>query len=720
MFFILLFVSKSSFGHKDTALSRILRMPLDTNRVMALVDLGWKGHSNIPKTSVRYANFALYDSQRLKWKKGEALALLLKARSLDNLGEYKIALQLNLIAYNICYKSNFAIESARSLRQIGGMYQAMGDYSKALHFLEKSLSESKKLNYQKGIASALNDIGLVYRCLSEYDKAIACFLKSAEIKIRIGDLLNAAQTYKNIGLLYSENGDTKKAIYYNFKSLYMSQKLNNKQGVSANYCSIGNVYLLMRNFDKAKSYYQKSLQLNREIGDKISYSVQLTSIGIVCEEQNRLGEALNYLLAALDFQIQHGYKLLEGCTHASLSSVYEKQEKFELSKIHLKKSIKINNLLQNTDNLISNYINLSRIYCKQQNYNLSQIYLHKATHLVNANTSVLCKRDLYQVKSLLFEKIHQYQASIQAYKQYIVLRDSVLSLNNKTALALKEAKFEFDTKAHADSIKNVEIQKAKDLQLKLQHSELQKQKLKQTAMLSGIVVLMLLGWLLFSRYKAVNLQRISERKLLLLEKDQALVDERNRIADEMHDDVGADLSNLLLKIRMKERKQSALNTEDLGALKNSANAIIHKIDEIIWSLNAQRDTLNELLNFIQKYFDTLLKDNQLKGEFVCNNQIPNYPLSAQLRRNIFLTVKEILNNALKHSEASEVNMQVEFCNNKLKIQITDNGNGFEPSKIYNGNGILSIKKRILESNGTLDIQSKNGIGTNTTLEIELG
>ncbi len=721
LIFCLFLLPLLSQGHmKDTALSRILRMPLDTNRVMALVDLGWKGLSNNFKASKRFADIAYTDSRALKWSKGIVRAYLLKARILDYLGDYREALQINFEALKISNKNSFELESARSLRQIGGMYEAMGDYKKAITYLNASLNKAKKINYLKGIASSMSDLGIVYYLQSDFTQASELFNKSLQIKLKIGDLRNIAVSYNYLGDIYENMGYYNKSIDYAFRGFSINQKINNKSGIATSLSKIGELYLKMNQYKKSIGYLNKSTILKQSLGEKHGIANNLVSFGLLYSKLGNIEKALAYLKKGLEIQKFLGDIKGQSLTLTTIGNLYVDIKNYDDAIKTFNECLLLDKYLQSSFNILEDYLNISKVFFKKDNISTSELYLKKASTVLKSNPNLFFEQEIYEMQSLLFEKKHQYKASLKAYKQYIVLRDSVLSLNNKTALALKEAKFEFDTKAYADSLKNVEIQKAKDLQLKLQHSELQKQKLKQTAMLSGIAVLMLLGWLLFSRYKAVNLQRISERKLLLLEKDQALVDERNRIADEMHDDVGADLSNLLLKIRMKERKQSALNTEDLGALKNSANTIIYKIDEIIWSLNAQRDTLNELLNFIQKYFDTLLKDNQLKGEFVCNNQIPNYPLSAQLRRNIFLTVKEILNNALKHSEASEVNMQVEFCNNKLKIQIADNGNGFEPTKTHKGNGMASMKKRIQESNGTLDIKSKNGTGTYTTLEIELG
>ncbi|MES1226080.1 MAG: histidine kinase, partial [Bacteroidota bacterium] len=294
-------------------------------------------------------------------------------------------------------------------------------------------------------------------------------------------------------------------------------------------------------------------------------------------------------------------------SYQRIGNLYFDMQNYVAAIDYLNKSLKINLTLKKNEGVTEDYLKLAKVYYTKKEYAESKHYLSLAKEMMKKFTAVFLERDYAEMESLLFAKTNKFKESLKAYKHFILLRDSILNQDKKIAVALKEAKFEFDKKALADSLKNKEIQKAKDLQIKFQTSEIQKQKIKQYALFAGITLMLALGWLLYSRYKAVNQQRLSERKLLLLEKEQALVEERTRIADEMHDDVGADLSNLLLKIRMNERTQNVSSAVDLGGLKNSTNTIIHKIDEIIWSLNAQRDTLKELVNFIHKYHDIILK-----------------------------------------------------------------------------------------------------------------
>jgi signal transduction histidine kinase len=716
---ILLLSMAKQVSAKDTCLARILKMPLDTHKVMSMVNAGWELASDYPKSAIRYAELAEQDAERMDWPLGEAEALLLNARCLDYLGEINKGLDLNFKAKELSIKNHLDICLARSLRQIGGLYQDLGKYKISLEYLEMSLKKSQEINYQKGIASAYNDIGMYYWKIVLLKKALVYFYKSVAIKIRIKDLRNLANTYNQIGNIYVILGKTKISIEFHNKSLNLYQRIQSDRGLHYNYLTLGRIYNLQKDYQKALHYSFKSLNFKIKVKDFMEIGLDYSTIGDNYLALKQYDLALDYYYKSYENWQKYRNPDLTSYLINNIASAYLAQKKLDLALKFFNKSLIIltkNNLeaLQ-----ITNYYSISKIYYLKENYALASKKLAIAFKLIKKYNSSENERDLYELQSQILEKQNKSKEALVAYKKFILLRDSIVNNNSKIALGIQEAKFEFDKKSLADSLKNKEIQKAKDLKLKLQEAELQKQNFKQTALLSGIAILLLVGWLLYSRYNAVNQQRISERKLLLLEKDQALLDERTRIADEMHDDVGADLSNLLLNIRMKERNQNSLNADEIGGLKNSANTIIHKIDEIIWSLNAKRDTLADLLNFIQKYFETLLKDNHLKGEYYCSDETPNFPLSAQLRRNIFLTVKESLNNTLKHAQANKVDIHVTLQENKLQIQIADNGNGFELESIREGNGIKSMKKRAEDSNGKIQIQSNKDSGTTTFLEFEL-
>lgn len=214
-------------------------------------------------------------------------------------------------------------------------------------------------------------------------------------------------------------------------------------------------------------------------------------------------------------------------------------------------------------------------------------------------------------------------------------------------------------------------------------------------------------------------KRKLEKQLFLFENERNLALERTRIADEMHDDVGADLSNLLLKIRMDEIKQNSNDSIDLTGMRKATSNIIKKMDEIIWSLNAQKDTIEGLVNFLAKYHQDLLNSNKMTGKLNLPSHIPDLFIRAELRRDIFLTVKESVNNTLKHAKASELSLYISINESIIEICITDNGVGFNHNQKKSGNGLVNLQKRAAKNKGSFTLSSSENNGTKIILSFPI-
>ncbi|MEO6167806.1 MAG: triple tyrosine motif-containing protein, partial [Chitinophagales bacterium] len=222
------------------------------------------------------------------------------------------------------------------------------------------------------------------------------------------------------------------------------------------------------------------------------------------------------------------------------------------------------------------------------------------------------------------------------------------------------------------------------------------------------------------------LQYAAERRyriqLRLLKEKQALADERSRISSDMHDDLGADLSNLLLMTRITGQTPALADEERsrLNKLEAFATGLVGKVDEIIWALNPRNDTLSGMIYFIQDYALNIAQLSSLESGIHMPDDIPSKGVSAIFRRNIFLVVKEALNNIVRHSRATGLAFEIRLKGNNFELMIEDNGNGFNINSIEsNGDGLLNMKKRIEEVGGTFEMQSDFGVGSKISIVVPL-
>ena len=217
-------------------------------------------------------------------------------------------------------------------------------------------------------------------------------------------------------------------------------------------------------------------------------------------------------------------------------------------------------------------------------------------------------------------------------------------------------------------------------------------------------------------------QRKIKEKLRHLEKQQAVEAERNRISKDMHDEIGSGLTRIALMTElMNTHKQLDDKTKQgVEEIAGSTRQLVESMSEIIWTLNPHNDKLDNLLAYLreqtQRYFEPLNVNYKVSFPEI----VPDITLSNEQRRNLFLVSKEALNNALKHSSATSIELNAEIADKKLKFSIIDNGKGLDGALRRNGsNGLKNMQHRINDIKGEIEWVSSKGGGTRVSYWINI-
>jgi len=203
-----------------------------------------------------------------------------------------------------------------------------------------------------------------------------------------------------------------------------------------------------------------------------------------------------------------------------------------------------------------------------------------------------------------------------------------------------------------------------------------------------------------------------------LEQQQMLESERKRIARDIHDDVGASLTRIsmlseMLKINISDPVKLK---ELLDQIFDTNREVKQEMTHIIWALNFKKDSLEGLIAYIRRFAFDFLEMTHVQCVFDFPEELPEIDLSVEFRRNIFLCLREALNNAVKHSGAKKIYISLKTIENGFVILVKDDGIGFDPDKQdIPCNGLVNMKKRLNDIGGTCSVLSKPGDGT----EIEL-
>ena len=197
-----------------------------------------------------------------------------------------------------------------------------------------------------------------------------------------------------------------------------------------------------------------------------------------------------------------------------------------------------------------------------------------------------------------------------------------------------------------------------------------------------------------------------ETKLAVI---QAQQEERNRISADMHDDLGAGMTTIRLYSELAKNKLPENSIPEIDKISSSANELLNKMNAIIWSMSSSNDSLGNMIAYIRSYAIEYFENTGINCRISIPANLPNIEVIGEIRRNVFLVVKEALNNILKHSKATDVEITLTRIDNDLILYIQDNGIGIDLDKLrLFGNGLKNMKKRMADVNIEFSIENKNG------------
>jgi signal transduction histidine kinase len=212
-------------------------------------------------------------------------------------------------------------------------------------------------------------------------------------------------------------------------------------------------------------------------------------------------------------------------------------------------------------------------------------------------------------------------------------------------------------------------------------------------------------------------------RLVIQSKAHHLVQaERDRIARDIHDDLGSKLTQLLLTGEVAQIKPSGNPGPDapLSQMCDGARNILATIDEVVWIVNSQHDNLEDFANYVCKYAQIFLESTAIRFRFDVAAELPAQTLSQLTRRDLFLAIKEALNNAAKHSLATELTVRIELIGLRLKVVVADNGRGFDSAHPNRErNGLTNMKQRMAEIGGECEVASRPGEGCQVSFQVPL-
>ncbi len=204
------------------------------------------------------------------------------------------------------------------------------------------------------------------------------------------------------------------------------------------------------------------------------------------------------------------------------------------------------------------------------------------------------------------------------------------------------------------------------------------------------------------------------------EHGRAIEQERSRIARDLHDDLGSSLTviSMLAMTARRAELDSQTSGERLQVIADKTRVMVTTLDELVWAVNPKNDTLAAVGGYLANFAKELLAQTKIACRIELPLEFPEQTIPAETRHNVLLSVREALNNAVRHGRPSDVLLQVTLAQGGLAILIRDNGCGFDPQAVQ-GNGLHNLQERMRKVNGRCRIESSPGKGTTVFLTLPM-
>lgn len=235
----------------------------------------------------------------------------------------------------------------------------------------------------------------------------------------------------------------------------------------------------------------------------------------------------------------------------------------------------------------------------------------------------------------------------------------------------------------------------------------------------------ILGDMFFLLLVILKKWHLQEQQLVLEKMSSQLEVEklRNKLSMELHDDLGATLSGLgmyghLAREQLKNQQFNDVK-KSLIVIQDSAIEMVDKLNDIVWFTNPAKDTLTKLVQHLEEYARKMAHTKYMEVRLTVSETIHKHQLTMEQRRNIYLFCKEAINNAVKYSEGTSLEINVTEEDDVLDFSVRDNGKGFDPEIVKRGNGLNNLQQRADEMGAAYTIVSPKGRGSTISLHLKI-
>lgn len=570
------------------------------------------------------------------------------------------------------------------------------DEKKAEELLHKTEKLAIKLRDYNGLQRLYWYHGFLYSRLERQQVALA-YLKKAYYLVEKYHLSVSARQriLAQIGVVYYYLNQFDIALKYCLEAIDLTEKYNLTDYTAEAYVMAGRIMYPM-NFQKAFQYAEKGLKMAYKDKDSTRrYSAELNITNFYTGKK-QLSIALYHNQKALYWAKKYCRKAMLVSCWINLAGVHAELNRKDSTLYYLQNARLLAESLNDINRKSDVYLNLAFFYYDAKSYSLAEKYCLKTLKLAEQVGDAPKIKDVYSGLTEIYARTGHYQKAFNFQSKARTLDDSLFSKNQ--ALKLR------------DLTDKIEKEK-RDISIKLLKVETQNAVFQRNMFLFVGVLAVFLA--LISMVLIIN-----RAKLRRFKEAQSL---RNKIAADLHDEVGSTLSSISLLSGLTEKQiinnQPQKAEQLIRKISQDSRQMLQSMDDIVWTINPRNDAMSNLLARLREYTKPLAELQSIDLAFFVGSDVEKTILPLNVRQNMYLIVKEALNNLFKYAQATQAEVRFTKEDKNICVLIKDNGVGFDPSRSTNRNGVKNMQQRAESIHAELVIRSALGNGTSVLLTV---
>lgn len=607
--------------------------------------------------------------------------------------------------------SKTTADSITMLLQLSREY-SYDDIDKAIVYAQRAVRSSEKLKDTLLMLQSISSLGNKYTYARKFDSSVIYLNKAIELSNKAhndNEYIYAATQLASVYNIMSKPDEALEMALAGNSRITDTTEASSK---ITNAYVLGNIYHGLKNFKQSLAFYKQGLAFATAANDSANIASLWAETGYSYYFLGDYTNSLATLQQAINYNERHDRKRGLCYTYQCIAQVYYILNDYDKAIAYGERSFAICGEIQSSSRQSGTATALGRTYMSKNEFAKAIDYLNKALSIAKQDQDISTQHTATEILSYTYYAMHDYKKGSAYEKQRDILGDSLM--NEEILQKVGDAQVKYET------VK-------KDKEIAVQNEQIAQQRLSIGALIGGIVLITFAALFFYSRNKAKQkniLQQaiIKEQQQGLQAVIEAQDEERKRIAKDLHDGVSQQLVALKFGMERVGIKLSTANPEQSDALWKLTNTLgdtFNEVRNISHTMSPAGLEEKGLVNALQQMIEKTLQPTGITHTFTASPNIGKQ--KENIETSIYRITQELLNNILKHSQATDVNVLLQQSSNMLQLKVMDNGKGFnfEEAKQKGSMGLFNILSRVQVMNGKFSCNFVMPHGTESLVEINL-